>query len=204
MNIFTRILCLALLFSALLFLALQTPIKSQSSSVQQIVTAEAEKISGDKFRFSQKTPKGVKIYAVKKPRIETLLAIDKGFDNLFAIARSTKYKYKKRLRHSDYTIYIARADRIKTNSGKYIPVFAVKANQYAGSKYDKGGFIYAAGIVVAFNPCAFMIAEHNKKFELVSNIVSYEGEHLVLYHNNRKYFKQTADHSKGGGHPILK
>jgi hypothetical protein len=33
--------------------------------------------------------------------------------------------------------------------------------------------------------------------------VRYEGEHLVLYHNDRRRYQRTFDHSKGGSHPIL-
>jgi hypothetical protein len=36
-----------------------------------------------------------------------------------------------------------------------------------------------------------------------STLVRYEGEHLVLYYNDRALYEKTADHSKGGGHPIL-
>ena len=45
--------------------------------------------------------------------------------------------------------------------------------------------------------------EHTSDFERVSNVVRYEGEHLVLYHNDRARFAATADHSHGGSHPIL-
>jgi hypothetical protein len=58
-------------------------------------------------------------------------------------------------------------------------------------------------MVLAFNPCAFVIGEHTKNFQRVSEVVRYEGEHLVLYHNNRRFYNETFDHSKGGGHPIL-
>ncbi len=98
---------------------------------------------------------------------------------------------------------MANPDRDKDSTGQYSPDIAIGAAQYAGSVYDQGGFIYAAGIVVALNPCAFLIAEHSKNYERVSNVVRYEGEHLVLYHNDRKRFEATKDHSKGGGHPIL-
>jgi hypothetical protein len=37
----------------------------------------------------------------------------------------------------------------------------------------------------------------------ITDVVRYEGEHIVLYHNDRRKYRQTADHSKGGGHPIL-
>jgi hypothetical protein len=200
MNIFTRIFCIVLIITALIFVAFQLPVKSQSVDN---VTKQAEKISGDKFRFSVTTPKGVKVKAVKKPSARMLDAIDDGFDELIAIAKKKEHNYKKRLRHSDYTIYIAKPDRTKNAAGDYSPDIAVNAAQYAGSKYDKGGYIYAAGMVVAFNPNAFLLAEHTKDFGRVSNVVRYEGEHLVLYHNDRKLFNETADHSKGGGHPIL-
>lgn len=130
-------------------------------------------------------------------------AIDKGFEDLFVISKKQDYKFKKRLNHSNYTVYIARPDRTKHKTGIYSPDIAIAPNQYAGTEYDQGGFIYAAGMVVSFDPCAFIIAEHTKDFKRVSNVVRYEGEHLVLYHNNRRLFNQTADHSKGGGHPIL-
>lgn len=165
------------------------------------VLAQAEQLTGDRFRVTAKTPKGAAIYAVKKPSATVLNAIDKGLTDLFAVAR--KNGYRTRLNYSDYTIYIARADRTKNAAGEYSPDFAVGAQQYAGSVYDQGGYIYAAGMVVGYNPCSFIIAEHERKFERISDVVRYEGEHIVLYHNDRRRYNETADHSKGGGHPIL-
>lgn len=168
---------------------------------ERIVIGEAERISNDDFRVSTKTPNGAKIYAVKQPSKKMLAAIDQGLQDLFDVAE--KNNYRKRLNFSDYTIFITKADRTADFNKNYSPDIAVTANQYAGSIYDKGGYVYAAGIVVAYNPCAFMIAEHTKDFKRVSEVVRYEGEHLVLYHNDRRRYSQTADHSKGGGHPIL-
>jgi hypothetical protein len=165
------------------------------------VAAEAERVTGDKFTFATKTPKGAFVYAIKKPSAAVVSAIDKGLTDLFAVAR--KNNYNKRLNYSDYSIFIGKADRDKDSAGKYSPDIAVGAGQYAGSIYDQGGYIYAAGMVIAFNPCAFVIAEHTKDFDRISNVVRYEGEHLVLYHNDRQRYQATADHSKGGGHPIL-
>jgi hypothetical protein len=144
---------------------------------------------------------GANVLSVNKPSAAMLTAIDKGLTDLFAVAR--KNGYRKRLNYSDYTVYIARADRTKDSAGQYSPDIAIGAAQYAGSIYDQGGFVYAAGMVIANDPCSFIIAEHTKEFERVSNVVRYEGEHLVLYHNDRKRYAATADHSKGGGHPIL-
>jgi hypothetical protein len=130
-----------------------------------------------------------------------LSAIDRGLSDLFAVSRRNGYGRK--LNYADYTIYIARADRSRDSTGRYSPDIAVGAAQYAGSVYDQGGYIYAAGMVVAFNPCTFVIAEHSTDLQRVSDVVRFEGEHLVLYHNDRNRYSQTADHSRGGGHPIL-
>lgn len=165
------------------------------------VLAEARRITGDNFTFSARTPKGANIYSVSKPSAAMLIAIDQGLTDLFAVAR--KNRYSKRLNYSDYSIFIAKADRTKNYAKQYSPDIAIAAAQYAGTEYDKGGYIYAAGIVVALNPCAFVIAEHTKDLNRVSDVVRFEGEHLVLYHNDRRRYLETADHSQGGGHPIL-
>jgi hypothetical protein len=171
------------------------------SRVDRILINEATRITKDDFPVFITTPSGARVYAVKQPNAKMLDAIDTGLTDLFALAR--KNNYKKRLNYSDYTIFIAKADRTQNFNKQYSPDVAVPANQYAGTDYDYGGFIYAAGMVMAYNPCAFIIAEHTKDYQRVSNVVSYEGEHLVLYHNDRKRYNETADHSQGGGHPIL-
>ncbi len=162
---------------------------------------EAVRVTNDSFPIQTQTPNGARIFAVRQPNAAMLRAIDRGLTDLFAVAR--KNNYRKRLNYADYTIFIARADRTRNADGNYSPDIAVEAAQYAGGVYDQGGFIYAAGMVLSNNPCAFVFAEHTKNFERVSEVVRYEGEHLVLYHNDRRRYRQTADHSQGGGHPIL-
>lgn len=162
------------------------------------VLSKAQQITGDRFSFVGRTPRGARIYAAKRPSSGMLSAIDRGLGDLFAAARRSGYS--RRLNYSDYTIYIARDD----NRGSGGPAIAVGSAQYAGTNYDKGGYIFAAGMVISNNPLAFVIAEHNGDYSRVSNVVRYEGEHLVLYHNDRRRYSQTADHSRGGGHPILK
>jgi hypothetical protein len=165
------------------------------------VLAQAERITGDQFTYAARTPRGAMVYSVNRPRAAMLAAIDRGLADLFAVARRNGYARKTNF--ADYTIYIARADRVRDSSGRYSPDIAVGAAQYAGTDYDQGGFIYAAGMVVAFNPCTFVIAEHTADLQRVADVVRYEGEHLILYHNDRNRYSQTADHSRGGGHPIL-
>lgn len=175
--------------------------RPEQSRFDSALVQEAERVSGDRFTVSTTTPNGATVYAVKQPNRATLRAIDDGLSDLFAIAR--KNNYRSRLNYSDYTIFIARADRTKDSAGNHSPDIAVAANQYAGSVYDQGGYVYAAGMVVAFNPSAFMIAEHERNLQRITEVVRYEGEHIILYHNDRRKYRQTADHSKGGGHPIL-
>lgn len=182
------------IFTALLFVG-------SASAQSRALLNRAQGVTGDIFSVSVKTPKGANIYAVSKPSAAMLKAIDKGLTDLFAVSR--KNNFRTRLNYSDYSIFIARSDRTKDSQGSYSPDIAVGAAQYAGSIYDQGGFIYAAGMVIAYTPCAFIIAEHTKNLNRVSDVVRYEGEHLVLYHNDRKRHLDTADHSRGGGHPIL-
>jgi hypothetical protein len=163
--------------------------------------AAAQRISGDRFTVVTRTPMGATVYAVNPPSAAILSTIDAGLTDLFNVAR--KNGYRRNLSPANYTIFIAKADRIMDSSGNYSPDIAVGAAQYAGSVYDQGGYIYAAGMVVSFNPGAFLIAEHSKDLNRIREIVRYEGEHIVLYHNDRRRFAATQDHSQGGGHPIL-
>ena len=166
------------------------------------VLAEAQRITGDDFTIAARTPNGAIIYAVRPPSQAMLNAIDRGLTELFAVAR--KNGYRRGLNHSSYTIFVANADRMKSADGQYSPDIAVGAAQYAGTDYDKGGYIFAAGMIIARNPMAFVIAEHTSNLARVSDLVRYEGEHLVLYQNDRRRYEQTKDHSQGGGHPILR
>ena len=174
---------------------------AQASRGDARLVGRAESVTGDAFDFETETPRGARVYSVRRPRPEMLRAIDAGLSELFAVAR--RHGYRARLNYSDYTVFVARADRARNRDGAYSPDIAVGAAQYAGSVYDQGGYVYAAGMVLAFQPMAFVVAEHERDFGRVSNYVRYEGEHLVLYHNYRDLYQRTYDHSRGGGHPIL-
>jgi hypothetical protein len=188
--------------SAYLVLTIAFLIQASSANGQSgTLISQAERISGDHFTIVSKTPKGATVYAVNQPNATMLSTIDDGLTDLFAVAR--KNGYRRNLNYTDYTIFIAKPDRLKDIDGKYSPDIAVGAAQYAGSIYDKGGYIYAAGMVTSLSPGAFLIAEHTTDLNRVRDIVRYEGEHIVLYYNDRQRFLATQDHSKGGGHPIL-
>lgn len=173
---------------------------AQSRGAARLV-ASAESVTGDEFRYAATTPRGARVYAARRTNPEVLRAVDRGLTDLFAVAR--RHGYGERLNYAGYTIFVARADRTRDRAGAYSPDIAVGAAQYAGSVYDRGGYVYAAGLVLSFQPCAFVIAEHEQNWQRVADVVRYEGEHIVLYHNDRRRYAQTADHSRGGSHPIL-
>lgn len=177
------------------------PYLRRTSSVHPGLVARAQQVTGDTFTIATTTPRGATVVARVTPRPEVLQAIDNGFADLFAA--SARRGYRSRLNFQDYTVFIGRADRTRDSSGQYSPDIAVNAGQYAGSVYDQGGYVFAAGMVLAYSPAAFVIAEHERDWQRIANVVRYEGEHLVLYHNDRRLYAKTADHSRGGGHPIF-
>ena len=187
--------------AALVGSALAAPASAQGGGLNRRVLAQAEQYTGDRFTYFAETPRGAHVAARTRPRAEWLRAIDQGLTDLFAVAR--RHGYTARLNYGDYTVFIARADRTRDGTGAYSPDVAYGAPTYRGSIYDQGGYIYAAGMSFSFEPCALVVAEHDRDFQRMADVVRYEGEHLVLYHNDRRLFQATADHSRGGGHPIL-
>jgi hypothetical protein len=178
------------------------PAPQQPVSVDRGTIARAESYTGDRFNYFTETPRGARVVAVNRPRPEALSAIDAGLADLFDVARRNNYRAG--LNYSDYVVFIARADRTRDSTGAYSPDMAFGAGSYAGTVYERGGQIYAAGMVSSYSPAALVVAEHERDWQRMTNVVRYEGEHLILYHNDRRRFQQTADHARGGAHPILK
>jgi hypothetical protein len=194
-------LSLAALALCAALLAAAQPSAAQSRRYGSRLISQAEYYTGDEFRFETETPRGVRIIAVRRPNVETLRAIDRGLSDLFAIAR--RRGYRAALNFTDYTVFIARPDRQRDSAGTYSPDIALGAAQYRGSVYDQGGYVFAAGMVLSSDQPSFIIAEHERDFQRIANVARYEGEHIVLYHNDRALYSRTADHSRGGGHPII-
>lgn len=176
-------------------------VSAQRGGVDRRLLAAAERYSGDRFTVETSTPQGARVVGVRRPSGEELRAIDRGLSELFAVAR--RRGYRAALNHSAYTIFIARADRTRNGDGAYSPDISLGAAQYRGSVYDRGGYVFAAGMVLSNSPAAFLVAEHDRDFNRIADVARYEGEHIVLFHNDRRLYAQTADHSRGGGHPII-
>ena len=101
------------------------------TDAQTNALAKAQQVTGDRFTLRLRTPAGANVYAVRQPSEKMLQAIDDGLADLLAVAR--KNGYRRMLSPSNYTIFIARADRDKNGDGVYSPDIAVGAAQYAGS-----------------------------------------------------------------------
>ncbi len=160
------------LLSFIFLLAALAVFSSNVEAQERTLINKAQRITNDRFTFFAETPRGARIYAVNKPNNRTLNAVDDGLNNLFAVAR--KNGYNRRLSYSDYTIFIARPDRTRDSSGQYSSRHCRYAAQYAGSVYDKGGYIYAAEMVLGYNPAAFVIAEYTGNLQGISDIVRFE------------------------------
>jgi hypothetical protein len=175
---------------------------AQTANVDRGTVARAESYTGDRFNYFTQTPRGARVVSVNPPRAEALRAIDAGLADLFDAARRNNYRAG--LNYGDYIVFIARADRTRDSTGAYSPDMDFAAGGYAGTVYDRGGRIYAAGMVSSYSPAALVIAEHERDWQRMTNVVRYEGEHLILYHNDRRRFQETSDHARSGAHPILR
>lgn len=194
---------LALVISLLAFPIFHLhPAVFAAQGINRRLMARAQSVAGDNFKHQAQTARGARVFGVSPLSRATLDAVDRGLTTLFDIAR--RRNYRARVNHQDYVIFIARADRTKDSSGAYSPDIALPAGQYGGSVYDQGGFVYAAGFVAAYTPSALIVAEHDQgQLQRLADVVRFEAEHIVLYHNDPQLYRQTADHSRGGGHPIL-
>src|SRR5689334_19874612 len=81
------------------------------SGIDPRLVARARQITGDDFTVLTRTPRGARVVARANPSPQVLQAIDDGLTELFNVAR--RHGYNSHLDYSDYTIFIARADRTR-------------------------------------------------------------------------------------------
>ena len=152
---------------------------AQVGGINRRVVAQAENYTGDRFSYTTDTPHGAHVITRVRPRPEWLRAVDDGLTDLFAVAR--KHGYRSHLNYSDYVIFIAKPDRTRDSTGAYSPDVAYVAPSYAGSIYDQGGYIYAAGATTvqlgAFN---FLLEGNGVHSSVRSDVGVREGEKVVV------------------------
>lgn len=149
----------------------------------------------------KQTPRGATVYSYENVTPSNLDNIDAGLARLFDIAARV-YGYRNGLNFSDYRIILFKRSALCTGTAIG---FAVRADVYDGSEYDKDprpgvGVVCAAGLSAEFeSPLAVVVQDDS----IIKDATLFEGEHLILYKNDRLKWQETLFHQNGAGHPIL-
>lgn len=115
--------------------------------------------------------------------------------------------YTRALTLGEYIVVVLKAAPERSSDG--MPALAIPAGTYAGTVFDKGGYILIAGqMLTAGEPYGniIVIPEHaltdaeNNHLRL---IIEYEAEHVILAYNDEAEFERTKFHGGGVSHPII-
>jgi hypothetical protein len=155
----------------------------------------------EKFR----SPGGVEIWveenAVCSPVEQA--AIENGLLQCFEKARAQGYD--RPLSLTDYRVAII-ADSVRSPEAQ-IWSYKLPAGPYTGTEWDLGGYILAAGqMIAAGTPYGNIIAipdHHGTDLEQLEQIVMYEAEHIILAYCDGDKFEATKIHGQGQGHPLF-
>lgn len=148
----------------------------------------------------KRTPNGATVYSYETVTAENLKNIDEGLNRVFDIS-SRVYGYQNGLNFSDYKIILFKRSALCTGTAIG---FAVRADNYDGSEYDKDprpgyGVVCAAGLSAEFDQPLAVIVQDDSMIALATR---FEGEHLILYKNDIQKWGETLTHTTGG-HPLL-
>lgn len=148
------------------------------------------------------TPRGVAVFTEQGVTVSPAIldAIDTGLARTFA---KSQCRYARSLSYGNYQFTLIRGEIYNGN-----PVYRLPCNQYCGTEYDKGGYIFAAGQVIEFVPIDsgrrnnIVIPEQFANTANAETISEYEAEHVELAHWDGDKFDETKTHGNGAGHPI--
>lgn len=128
-------------------------------------------------------------------------AIKAGMTRTFV--KSACRGYDRPFNFSDYIIAIVRSEPSTDGT----PCYRIPAGQYAGSEYDKGGYILVAGQCLTIGEPygnIIVIPDHKGQFtEHLSLVAEFECEHIVLANCDPDEYERTKTHGNGQGHPII-
>lgn len=135
--------------------------------------------------------------------LESLDAYERGMTDCFR--RAGCIGYTRLLNHSDYIIAILKSTE---NDSQGFPCYRLPAGQYAGTEWDKGGYILVAGQMVFLGtPYGNIIAipDHilPEHMEHAATVAGFEAEHPLHGYNNGEEFERTKTHGGGFGHPTI-
>lgn len=152
-----------------------------------------------------RTPLGVEIWLEGDARVTVSdkNRIDEGLSNCFERARRQGYTLA--LDHRQYKVCFLDNPERAPESG--ILSYRLPPGPYAGTEWDLGGYILAAGqMIMADYEEGNLIAlpEHNgQDQDSLRTIADYETEHIVLCYNDGERYEATKIHGQGKGHPII-
>ena len=131
-------------------------------------------------------------------------AIERGLTRCFEKARAIGYD--KPFSLSAYTIVIL-GDAMRAPESHTL-CYKLPAGPYAGTQWDLGGFILAAGQCVYIGGATgnvIAIPEHNgQDLDQLALISEYEAEHVILFYCDPAKFEATKIHgTPGSGHPLF-
>lgn len=130
-------------------------------------------------------------------------AIERGLLRCFEKARVRGYD---RPLHLDEYIVAIIADSERSPEAQ-IWSYKLPAGPYAGTEWDLGGYILAAGQMIAGGePYGNIIAipdHHGTDLDQLAEIAMYEAEHLIALHCDAELYEATKVHGQGQGHPIF-
>lgn len=151
------------------------------------------------------SPFGVEIWVEKGASCTAneMSFIEEGLVNCFAKARQAGYT--RPLEHNSYIVAIM-ADSVRSPESR-IWSYKLPAGVYANTEWDLGGYILAAGQVIAIGePYGNIIAipdHHDTDYTQLSQIVMYEAEHIILAYCDGDKYEATKVHGQGQGHPLF-
>lgn len=151
------------------------------------------------------TPLGVEIWleGEAKVTLSDKNRIDEGLMACFQRARNAGYTLA--LDHRQYKVCFLENPERSPESGTLS--YRLPAGPYAGTKWDMGGYILAAGqMIMADYEDGNLIAlpEHNgQDQDSLRTIADYEAEHVVLCYNDGEKYEATKIHGQGQGHPLI-
>lgn len=151
---------------------------------------------------AKQTPKGATAYSYQSITHSNMTEIDRGLDRVFDVSRRV-YKYTNLLNHGDYRVILFKQSRLC--DGLSVPAFAVNAPDYDGTEYDRDprpgyGAVCAAGLSAEFEFPLIVVVQNDS---IIAEATRFEGEHEILYHNDRWRWQETLFHANGQGHPLL-
>lgn len=154
------------------------------------------------IRNRTSSPLGVQIWIEDGAEcsLEARRAIERGLARTFA--KSGCLGYPRTLTYGDAIVAIVKGEPDSQGN----PAYRIPAGPYAGTIYDKGGYILVAGEVISVGDQIgniIVIPEHRTNMAHLETVTEHEWEHVEYAWHDAERFEATKFHGVGEGHPIM-